>query len=201
MSPEILAKLRNTLVELYLDQPSIRRIIYDAGLPSSRIAFDSTAINIWHSVLIEAENLNCIDKLLQVIKDEYGANENFQHSCDEYYQSKKRNADLRVTTPRELLVYSTSKQETRIRIMQSSLEIHLKEKQASKKDRRETLSADEALIILRNKDIFVRASVTKNSGLFSLGPRKNWYYSHWIFKDPQDLRDALETLLQMLVSQ
>jgi hypothetical protein len=139
--------------------------------------------------------------LLQIIQDEYGANEEFQYSCNKYYQSKKQNFDSKYATPRELIVYSTSKQETRIRITPSSLEIYLKEKQIGKKDRRETLSADEALIILRNKDILIRPKVTKNSGMFSLGPRKNWYYSHWIFKEPQDLRDALETLLQMLVSQ
>jgi len=95
MKTEILSNLRNILANLYPDEPSTRRIIADSTLDSSRILLNSTAINNWHSILVEAEKVGRIDALLDVIVREYGDNWKFRGACDAYrlslYQNRLKN--------------------------------------------------------------------------------------------------------------
>lgn len=78
MNVEILRNLRDTLAKLYPDESSIRRIITDAGIASSRINLDGSAINIWQAVLSEAIKYDQVDALLDVVRLEYGTNAAFQ---------------------------------------------------------------------------------------------------------------------------
>ena len=80
--------LRNVLAALYPDEPSIRRIIADAGIDLARIAFGAGAINIWHSVLLEAEHIYQVDVLLDVVEREYGINQGFRQACAAYRTSR-----------------------------------------------------------------------------------------------------------------
>lgn len=84
-----LRDLRNVLVKLYTDELSIRRLVDDSGIDSSRIIFASNATNIWHSVLTEADKNGQLGSLLSVIKEEYGHNKDFQNIYDIYYRSSR----------------------------------------------------------------------------------------------------------------
>lgn len=88
MNPTILTKLRNVLARLFPDETSIRRIVDDAGLERQKIDFGSSAINVWHSVLMEAEKVDRVDALLRVVESEYGNNREFQAACQAYRQSQ-----------------------------------------------------------------------------------------------------------------
>lgn len=50
-----LRELREALSNLYPDPISARRLVDDAGLPTSIMSFTGTAQNIWYSILIEAQ--------------------------------------------------------------------------------------------------------------------------------------------------
>jgi tetratricopeptide (TPR) repeat protein len=88
MDPSNFKDLRDLLAFLYPDVLSIRRIIDDAGIGSSRIDISETAVNSWHFVLIEAEKINQIGDLLNAVKGEYGTNERFQNIYDTYHLTK-----------------------------------------------------------------------------------------------------------------
>jgi hypothetical protein len=52
---EALRQLREVLSNLYPDPISVRRLIDDAGLPTSAMPLSGTAQNIWYSILSEAQ--------------------------------------------------------------------------------------------------------------------------------------------------
>lgn len=89
MSQKALINLRNRLAEIYLDVPSIRRLIDDSQINSSYIHLDSTPINNWHSVLKEAERSNRIDNLLNVVDNENRENINLRRAVDAYRRTNK----------------------------------------------------------------------------------------------------------------
>ena len=66
MNRDIFVNLRNILTKLYPDELSIRRIIDESGVDSSRIDLRSTTINSWHAVLTEAEKTNQVNILRNV---------------------------------------------------------------------------------------------------------------------------------------
>jgi hypothetical protein len=84
---EILAELRNVLVKLYPDEASMRRISHDAGLDLARVMLNFSAINNWHSILREAENVGRVDALLTVILQEYGRNQTLLDAYQAYQQT------------------------------------------------------------------------------------------------------------------
>lgn len=86
MNPKILADLRGVLAMLYPDETSIRRIVTDAGIPSSPIAFSGSAANSWYAVLAEAEKLHKVPALLDAIATEYGGNQDFIKASTAYRQ-------------------------------------------------------------------------------------------------------------------
>lgn len=86
MNPKILADLRGVLAMLYPDETSIKRIVTDAGIPLSAIAFSGSATNSWYAVLAEAEKLHKVPALLDAIATEYGANQNFVKASTAYHR-------------------------------------------------------------------------------------------------------------------
>ncbi|MEM7125326.1 MAG: effector-associated domain EAD1-containing protein [Chloroflexota bacterium] len=93
MEPQILANLRTILANLYADAPSIRRIIEDAGLSASIMPVGTNVINIWHAVLVEANNQNEFSQLLTVVDKEYGANPELRDALRKYRDSECPPAD------------------------------------------------------------------------------------------------------------
>jgi len=83
--PRTFSNLRNILAQLYPDEASTRRVAHDAGLSATRISFSAIAINTWHTILTEAENVNKVDALLDVVLEEYGDNPAL-HSTYEAYR-------------------------------------------------------------------------------------------------------------------
>ena len=51
-----LSNLNRVLAELYPDENETHRIVDDAGLTRSRVAFNPRAIDNWHAILVEADN-------------------------------------------------------------------------------------------------------------------------------------------------
>lgn len=94
-----LANLRNILAELYDDVSSIRRIAGDAGLNLTRIALNSSAINNWHAILVEAKHTNKVDALLRVVFDEYLENTKLRQAFDAYQASFDQSSDSERTFP------------------------------------------------------------------------------------------------------
>jgi hypothetical protein len=82
MNHRSLRDLRKVLIELYPDEISIRRLLDDAGITSERVVFNSNAANTWHSVLVEAKKNDQLVPLLDVVKEEYGNNKEFQNAYD-----------------------------------------------------------------------------------------------------------------------
>ncbi|MEZ4864735.1 MAG: tetratricopeptide repeat protein [Caldilineaceae bacterium] len=79
--------LRSALANLYSDEPSMRRIVSDTGLDLSHIVLSPniSAINNWHSILLEIEKVGRIDDLLKVVEREYGSsNSEFRDACVMY---------------------------------------------------------------------------------------------------------------------
>lgn len=81
MNPQALAALRDSLAKLYPDACSIRRIVDDSGIDSSKMTIDSHPEDSWHSVLSEAEKHYQVEALLQTVEHEYGNNREFQAAC------------------------------------------------------------------------------------------------------------------------
>lgn len=88
MNRKILIDLRNVLAKLYTDERSIRRIVDDSGIDSSKLTIDIHTENSWHSVLSEAEKHYQVEALLQTVEHEYGNNREFQAACQAYRQSQ-----------------------------------------------------------------------------------------------------------------
>ena len=81
--------LRDVLANLFTDEPSIRRILFDAGINTSRIplSLNGCAIDIWQSVLTETERMDQLDKLLGIVENEFGSvNKVVKELCEDYKQ-------------------------------------------------------------------------------------------------------------------
>jgi len=91
MDPQIRRKLRKIFVDLYPDEPSIRRIATDAGIDPSRIIFNSNSENNWESVFKEASHLHKFDHLLSVAEEEYSDNRTLRDLCSSYHQANVTN--------------------------------------------------------------------------------------------------------------
>lgn len=79
-------ELRNVLANLYPDNASMQRIIYDSGLNLLHISLNSTPINNWHSILLEVQKNNQLEVLLNIVNSEYGENTAFKKVYDLYYK-------------------------------------------------------------------------------------------------------------------
>ena len=85
----IVANLRTILAELYPDVLSMQRLMADADLNSSRITLNSSALNNWHAIWSEAENINKVDAVLNIVLGEYRENPKFREAYKAYYLAKE----------------------------------------------------------------------------------------------------------------
>jgi tetratricopeptide (TPR) repeat protein len=88
--------LRDRLSTLYPDIGSIRRLVDDAGMRQARVDFASNAVNVWHSVLKEAEKTDCIDTLLDVVTRENPTSEEWRKAYVAYHQSTAQAMQRRI---------------------------------------------------------------------------------------------------------
>ncbi|MCP4546092.1 MAG: toll/interleukin-1 receptor domain-containing protein [bacterium] len=66
-----LIRLGEILQELYVDKWSSRRVVGLAKLPAGAIAFQDSAVNNWHNILVEADKRRRVDSLVETAKGEY----------------------------------------------------------------------------------------------------------------------------------
>lgn len=66
-----LTELRDLLADLYPTAQDARRVVEEAGLPPARIAFESTAVNTWHSILREAGKRQMVQTIIDVAQRDY----------------------------------------------------------------------------------------------------------------------------------
>lgn len=82
--------------------------------------------------------------------------------------------------PSETVVFKTSNQTTLLKVTEKGLECYLKDRRPRPIKRSEhqwTLTKDQTKKILSSHDYRIYPSYKLYSGLFSIGPRKNWLYS------------------------
>jgi hypothetical protein len=87
MNQTIFVQLQKVLAKLYTNGSSIRRIVDNAGLDAGRIDFSLGAINVWHSVLAEADKVHRVEDLLAIVEEEYRENQGFQAAYRAYRQA------------------------------------------------------------------------------------------------------------------
>ena len=70
-----LTNLRDVLADLYFMAQDSRRVVEDAGLNPTFIAFDNKAIINWHNILREAQKHNKVQTIIEVAQRDYPENE------------------------------------------------------------------------------------------------------------------------------
>ena len=83
-------QLRLVLERLYEDEASSRRIVVDTGMNDSLIDFAGSATNRWTHILSECSKQNMLDKLISIVRSEYGDNEELNKAWQEYRNSQKQ---------------------------------------------------------------------------------------------------------------
>ncbi|MEM7539914.1 MAG: COR domain-containing protein, partial [Chloroflexota bacterium] len=73
--------LREVLADLYTEEPGIRRMVADTELDAIKIAWGSRPVDLWHSILEEAERRGCLSELLIVVGEDYPNHQRLQEVC------------------------------------------------------------------------------------------------------------------------
>lgn len=79
--------LRDVLATLYPRDADTRRVARDAGLSETRIAFDSTAINTWSAILLEAQKQGLLENIIAIALKEYPTNAPLLDAVGTYRES------------------------------------------------------------------------------------------------------------------
>lgn len=102
-----------------------------------------------------------------------------------------------VSLPSEVKVFETSKQTTSLKVSARGLECHLEDRRPGRKGGQQwTLTREEAREILSKHDYRVYPGYKFFTGVFSVGPRRNWLYSKKLFPEPSLLELELQKLLE-----
>ena len=97
---------------------------------------------------------------------------------------------------REQLVFETSKQQTKLKITEMGLECHLEDSRPDHGGHQWTISKEEARQILKTSNFFINPGYKANTGIFSIGTRRNWLYSKKLFPEPEYLHGTIKDLLK-----
>jgi len=104
-------------------------------------------------------------------------------------------AEARV--PTQVKVFETSDQTTYLKVTNNGLGCYLDDSRPGKRSGHQwTLTKSQAKEILSNRDYRVYSGYKLHSGLFSIGPRKNWLYSKKLYPEPTLLELEIERLLE-----
>jgi TIR domain len=100
-------------------------------------------------------------------------------------------------TPTQVKVLETSDQTAWLSVTENGLEYELAEMQFGEGVmRRWTLSRAETREVLSKHDYRVDPEYTERSGLFDVGPRRNWVYSKRLYPEPSLLTLEIQRLLE-----
>ena len=106
-------------------------------------------------------------------------------------------SEKEMTIPSETVVFKTSNQTTRLKVTTKGLECYLEDSRPGKRSGHQwTLTKDQSKEILSSRDYRIYPGYKLYSGVFSIGPRKNWLYSKKLFPEPSLLELELERLLK-----
>lgn len=97
---------------------------------------------------------------------------------------------------KELVVFRTLKQTTRLRVTDGGLECHLDDIRPGRGGRQWTLSKGQVAEILRDGRISVNPGYRAATGVFRIGHRTNWLYSKKLFPESEYLLSSLRELLK-----
>lgn len=67
----MLDELESELAALYGDLDSAKRVVADAGIPTTYLEFDGPIINVWHRIIEQAEKRHKLPDLLRVVIRDY----------------------------------------------------------------------------------------------------------------------------------
>lgn len=91
-------------------------------------------------------------------------------------------SEKEVKIPSEVVVFNTSNQTTMFKVTEKGLECYLKDNRLGKRSGHQwTLTKEQAKEILSSRDYRIYPGYKLYSGVFSIGPRKNWLYSKNFF--------------------
>jgi len=79
-----LTTLRNRLAALFSTQNDARIVVEEAGLESAYIAFDSKAVNNWHSILTQAELRGKVEAIVIAALSSYPGDAQVIEACSAY---------------------------------------------------------------------------------------------------------------------
>lgn len=100
-------------------------------------------------------------------------------------------------SPTSVTVFKTSKQETQLRATDAGLECHLEDNRPGRLGGVQwRFTKKEAKEILDARDFRVYPGYRLYSGVFSIGPRRNWLYSKKLYPEPELLELEIEKLLR-----
>ena len=100
--PIVFAVLRDALARLYPEVQDARLIVDDAGINAGQIAFDARArarAN-WHNILTAALHQNRLDRLIQLVRNEYLDNPVLHSAYTNYRRLLDSGERLEVPTQR-----------------------------------------------------------------------------------------------------
>lgn len=105
--------------------------------------------------------------------------------------------ETEVKVPAQVKVFETSDQTTYLKVTNNGLECYLDDNRPGRRSGHQwTLTKPQAKAILSKRDFRVYSGYKLRSGLFSIGPRRNWLYSKKLYPEPTLLELEIERLLE-----
>jgi hypothetical protein len=99
--------------------------------------------------------------------------------------------------PSEVKVFETKDQTTRLKVTDKGLECYLDDRRPEKPGGHQwTLTASQSKAILSKRDYRVYPGYKLHTGVFSIGPRRNWLYSKKLYPEPELLELDIQRLLE-----
>lgn len=100
-------------------------------------------------------------------------------------------------TPQKVKVFETSNQTTWLKVTNVGLECHLEDARPNKPGGLQwRFTKEQAREVLSARDFRVYPGYKLYSGVFTIGPRRNWLYSKRLYPEPALLELEIERLLR-----
>ena len=102
--------------------------------------------------------------------------------------------------PTQIKVFETSYQTTYLKVTDNGLKCYLEDTRPGKRSGHQwTLTKTQAKEILSKREFRVYSGYKLRSGLFSIGPRRNWLYSKKLYPEPTLLELDIEKMLGLII--
>lgn len=96
----------------------------------------------------------------------------------------------------EILVFKTSNQKTFLALTDEGIACRIEDARDGRGGPQWLISPANAAAILESRAYHVNPGYKVNTGMFSIGSRKNWLYTKSLFPDPDYLQSVLKKLLE-----